>query len=98
MKKIMTVMFLLLTGITGNLAAQNNWKPDPANKYNVQELTPQYLTRTETYFGAELEYTDRGATVISVMPNSPAESYSFRKGDIITAIGGIVISSKSGYV
>ena len=97
MKTKITAILLFVISFLSNVMAQNAWKPDPTNKYYVPETTPQYLTRVETLFGAEFEYSDEGGKVINILPNSPAENYNFKRGDIVTAIGSVVINSESAY-
>lgn len=97
MKTRITATLLLAAGFAFNATAQNAWTPEPTNKYYVPETPVQVLSRTETFFGADFTYSNEGAKITNVIPNSPAESFNFRNGDIITAIGSVAINSEEDY-
>lgn len=94
--KIITTA-ICLTAFFSNASAQNAWTAAPANNFEVTEPAPAMLSRTETFFGAELEYTSAGATVKSIIPNSPAAEYNFKPGDVISLIGNTQITSEQSY-
>ena len=93
--KIITTAICLASFIC-TATAQNSWTPAPSAQFTLEEPT-KMLSRNEPFFGAELEYSAQGAVIKSVIPNSPAEEFNFKKGDIITAIGGATINSEASY-
>lgn len=97
MKTKITATLLFATVFACNSFSQNAWKAEPSNKYYVPETPAKLLSRTETFFGADLDYSSQGGKITSIIPNSPAESNNFRNGDIITAIGNITINSEDSY-
>lgn len=88
---------LFLTTFASQSMAQNSWKPEPTNKYRIEEAPAELLSRSETYFGADLNYSSDGAKISFISPNSPAEKFNFMKGDIINSIGGITINSEESF-
>ena len=50
---------------------------------------------TETYFGAGFNYPGTGAVITEITPYSPAETFNFKKGDVVTMIDNYTINSAS---
>jgi predicted metalloprotease with PDZ domain len=97
MKTKITATLLLITGSICSATAQNNWQPAPAASNYVKTESPALVSRTETYFGAEFEFTEAGGKITNIIANSPAEANGFRKGDLVTHIGTFAINSKDNY-
>ena len=99
MKTRIFIIAAMLAAFFTNVIGQSRFRPDPdpGTQVTLTEKVTTLLPSTETVFGAEFEYTAKGAVITFIYPNTPAETYNFRKGDIITAIGSTTINSESAY-
>jgi S1-C subfamily serine protease len=88
-----------LFGLISIAGAQSRFRPDPdpAVQITLTESTTTLASTTEAVFGAEFNYTDKGAVITFIYPNTPAETFHFKTDDIITAIGNVTINSEAAY-
>jgi carboxyl-terminal processing protease len=81
----------LLEGATGGMVAEL----DPHSTYLTPSQFAQFLEDTQGEFagvGVEVDFSDDRLTVVTTMPNSPAERAGILAGDRIVAVDGIAIS------
>ena len=59
--------------------------------------TSPVAVQSQSYLGADLDYSSGSAKVTFITPETPAERASFKKGDVINSIGSITIASQESY-
>ena len=94
--KFISTILLLIAFATGS-TAQTSFTTQTPSSYFIEEAPEELVPVNETYFGADMEYSSEGGRITMIVPNSPAEAYSFRTGDLITAIGGEKITSEESF-
>lgn len=83
----------LIEGATRGMVAEL----DPHSSYLDPEEYAQFLDETEGAFagiGIEVEFADDQLTIISVLPDSPAERGGVRAGDRIVAVDSVPVTKQ----
>lgn len=88
---------LILVAIATGSTAQTSFTTQTPSSYFIEEAPAELVPVAETYFGAEMDYSSMGGKITTIVPNSPAETFSFRTGDLISAINGEKITSEEGF-
>ncbi len=92
----MVAALLLLTGSVFNASAQAGPSANFTTESNGGAGAP-VIIQSQSYLGADLDYSAGGAKITFITPNTPAERASFKKGDVITSIGTINIGSQENF-